>query len=157
MYGWFGFVPAFAGAACGAKAGCASPKAKHRADGHSYMRGHGEDGGGFGVRRPLRFMARNLNLSDAQANRMAGILDTLRTERAQADVDHRRAIGVFADAFTQDAFDEAKIQEATELRARSASQVQQAVVVALRETFDLLDAEQRLELAYLLRSGALTI
>src|SRR4051812_5213406 len=50
-----------------------------------------EDGGGsFGVRRPLRFMAHKLELDEKQVGELAAILDELKTERAQAAVDHRR-------------------------------------------------------------------
>ena len=50
--------------------------------------GHGpggeEDGGGFGVRRPLRFLAYKLELDEKQVTELAKILDELKTERAQA-------------------------------------------------------------------------
>ena len=44
-------------------------------------------GGGFGVRRPLRFLAFKLGLDEAQVTGLAGILDELKTERAQAAVE----------------------------------------------------------------------
>jgi hypothetical protein len=53
-------------------------------------------GGAFGVRRPLRFLAYKLELNDAQVSELARILDELKTERAQAAVDHRRALSAFA-------------------------------------------------------------
>ena len=46
--------------------------------------------GGFGVRRPLRFLAWRLQLDDAQVTTLAAILNELKTERAQAAVDDRR-------------------------------------------------------------------
>ena len=64
-----------------------------------------EDGGGFGVRRPLRFMAWKLELNEAQVEQLATILDSLKTERAQAAVDQRRSVGAFADALASDVFD----------------------------------------------------
>src|SRR4051812_3965191 len=48
-------------------------------------------GGSFGVRRPLRFLAYKLNLSEEQVGQLAKILDELKTERAQAAVDDRPA------------------------------------------------------------------
>src|SRR3954471_4104114 len=52
-----------------------------------------EDGGSsFGVRRPLRFMAHRLELNEKQVAELAAILDELKTERAQAAVDHRRSV-----------------------------------------------------------------
>src|SRR5207245_5643235 len=47
-------------------------------------------GGGFGVRRPLRFLAHKLDLDEKPVVLLAGILDELKTERAQAAVDDRR-------------------------------------------------------------------
>jgi hypothetical protein len=55
-------------------------------------------GGGFGVRRPLRFLAYKLELDEAQVERLARILDELKIERAQAAVDHRRSTAGLADA-----------------------------------------------------------
>src|SRR5712691_5167146 len=65
-------------------------------------------GGGFGVRRPLRFLAHKLDLDDRQVAELARVLDELKTERAQAEVDRRRTMAAFADALTGDAFDAAK-------------------------------------------------
>jgi hypothetical protein len=46
--------------------------------------------GAFGVRRPLRFLAYKLGLQESQVAELAKILDDVKTERAQAAVDHRR-------------------------------------------------------------------
>jgi Spy/CpxP family protein refolding chaperone len=125
---------------------------------HSHSQEHDGGGGGpWGVRRPLRFMARRLNLTDEQTSTLAAILDDLKTERAQAQVDHRRAISAFADAFLGSAFDEAQVRNAAQRRADSARRVEEAVTTALQRTFDLLDDRQRKQLAYLLRAGDLTI
>src|SRR5262249_21923471 len=64
-------------------------------EGHETREAAGDDGfdggyGAFGVRRPLRFLAYKLNLSDAQVSQLARILNDLKTERAQAAVDNRR-------------------------------------------------------------------
>ena len=55
-------------------------------------------GGGFGVRRPLRFLAHKLDLDEKQVVLLARILDELKTERAQVAVDDRRTLADFADA-----------------------------------------------------------
>src|SRR5207245_2370132 len=47
----------------------------------------------FGVRRPLRFLAFQLGLDETQTREVARILDELKTERAQASVDHRHVGG----------------------------------------------------------------
>ncbi|MEO0813132.1 MAG: hypothetical protein AAFY60_09740, partial [Myxococcota bacterium] len=49
--------------------------------------GYWASGPGFGVRRPLRFMAHRLDLDDEQVGVLAAILNDLKTERAQAAVD----------------------------------------------------------------------
>src|SRR5437868_3961093 len=72
-------------------------------------------GGSFGVRRPLRFLTHKLDLDDRQIAELARILDELKTERAQAEVDRRRSLTAFADALTGDAFDAGKGAEGGEL------------------------------------------
>jgi len=115
------------------------------------------DGGGFGVRRPLRFLAWKLELEEEQIGKLAAILDELKIERAQASVDNRRTIGAFADAVTGDTFDETKAREAGDARVKSAEKLRDAVVTALGKIHGILDAEQRTKLAYLLRTGTLVI
>src|SRR2546428_10378912 len=62
-------------------------------------------GAAFGVRRPLRFLAFQLGLEEAQTRELARILDELKTERAQASVDHRRMSAAPADLLAADSFD----------------------------------------------------
>src|SRR5215468_315218 len=94
----------------------------------------GEHGGGeFGVRRPLRFLAYKLELDEKQVADLARILNELKTERAQAEVDGRRTTASFADAVGGAAFDEAKAGEGATLRVQSAEKLKAAVVKALRE------------------------
>lgn len=120
--------------------------------------GHGQgDEGGFGVRRPLRFLAYKLELSDAQVSELAAILDTLKIERAQAAVDQRRTTASLADTLEAGSFDETKAAEAATERSKSAERVQAAVVSALKRIHALLDEEQRKKLSYLLRTGQLSI
>src|SRR5262245_49279261 len=114
-------------------------------------------GAGFGVRRPLRFLAHRLNLDDRQVTELARILDELKTERAQAEVDRRRTLSAFADALSGESFDSVKAQEAGSLRTQSAERVRQAVLKALGQIHALLNAEQRLQLAYLIRTGAIVV
>jgi Spy/CpxP family protein refolding chaperone len=121
-------------------------------------RGGGDEfGGGFGVRRPLRFLAFKLELSEKQVSELATVLSELKTERAQAAVDQRRTTSTLADAVAAEAFDEAKARGAADERTKSNERVQQAVVRALGRMHALLEPEQRTRLAYLLRTGALSI
>lgn len=102
-------------------------------------------------------MARQLELDDDQVEELAAILDDLKTERAQARVDRRKAVSIFADVFLGDAFDADRINEACEGRANAERKVEEAVARALEKTFALLDKDQRKRLAYLLRSEGLSI
>jgi Spy/CpxP family protein refolding chaperone len=114
-------------------------------------------GGSFGVRRPLRFLAYKLELDEKQVAELARVLNELKTERAQAEVDHRRSIAGFADAISAEAFDEtAALAVATE-RVKSAERLRDAVVKALSRIHALLSPEQRAKFAYLIRTGALTL
>jgi Spy/CpxP family protein refolding chaperone len=72
-------------------------------------------------------------------------------------VDQRRTIAAFAEAVEGDAFDEAKVREAGDLRVKSAERLRDAVGVALAKLHAMLDPEQRKRLSYLLRTGALSI
>ncbi len=114
-------------------------------------------GGGFGVRRPLRFLAYKLGLDDRQVTEIARILNELKTERAQAEVDRRRTVSALADALAGDAFDAAKAAEAGVLRVQSAERLRDAVVKALQQIHGVLNSEQRGRLAYLIRTGTLMI
>jgi Spy/CpxP family protein refolding chaperone len=131
----------------------------HGGPDHPFHQGAGGDefGGGFGVRRPLRFLAFKLDLSEKQVGELATVLSELKTERAQAAVDQRRTTSTLADSVAADAFDEAKAKGAADERTKSNERVQQAVVRALGRIHALLEPEQRTRLAYLLRTGALSI
>ena len=119
---------------------------------------HGDPGGGsFGVRRPLRFLAYKLELDDKQVGELAKVLSDLKTERAQADVDGRRTVSGFADAVGGANFDEAGAKAAAELRVKSAERLRDAVVKALSRIHAILDEEQRAQLAYLIRTGVISI
>jgi Spy/CpxP family protein refolding chaperone len=113
--------------------------------------------GAFGVRRPLRFLAYKLQLEESQVAELAKILDDVKTERAQAAVDHRRTLSAFADAVSGDAFDHGKAESGAKLRLESADRVKGAVLTALERLHAILDQEQRARLAYLIRTGTLTL
>jgi Spy/CpxP family protein refolding chaperone len=102
-------------------------------------------------------LAFKLDLDDAQTTELAAILNELKTERAQAAVDHRRTTSSLADVVAGDSFDEAKAKAAAGDRIKSVERVEAAVVAALRRIHALLRPEQRAKLAYLLRTGALSM
>jgi hypothetical protein len=110
-------------------------------------------GASFGVRRPLRFLAWKLELNEKQTAELAKVLAELKTERAQADVEGRRAASALADLASAAEFDLAKAKEAADLKVKSAERVSGAIVAALSRLHALLDQDQRERLAYLVRTG----
>jgi Spy/CpxP family protein refolding chaperone len=111
----------------------------------------------FGVRRPLRFLAHKLDLDEKQIAVLVRILDEVKTERAQAEVDDRRALAEFADSVAGESFDSAKASSAGERRVQSAARLRETLARALQEIHAMLNAEQRQRLAYLIRSGVLSL
>jgi Spy/CpxP family protein refolding chaperone len=132
--------------------GCDSPRHEHR-----HFAYPGAEGAGFGVRRPLRFLAWRLELGEAQVSELARILNELKTERAQSEVDERRALTAFADAVAGETFAADQVGAATAERVKSAERVQAQVAKALEAIHALLEPEQRAKLAYLIRTGALVM
>ena len=124
---------------------------------HAGGEGWEGEGGGFGVRRPLRFLAHRLELDEAQVGELAAILSDLKTERAQAAVDDRRTVTAFAESIAGEAYDEKKGAEAAAARVKSAERLRDAVTTALKRIHALLGPEQRQRLAYLIRTGTVTI
>ena len=109
------------------------------------------------MRRPLRFIAYKLDLDDRQVAELARILDELKTERAQAEVDRRRTVAALADAVAGPSFDQAKAADGAKLRVASAERLRDAVLKALQQIHQMLDDDQRAKLAYLIRTGTLLI
>lgn len=137
-------------------AGCGAGHEQHR-HGGMWAGPSFDEGGAFGVRRPLRFLAYKLELNEAQVATLATILDELKTERAQAAVDQRRRISALAEAVESAAFDEQRVASVGEEQRRSEDRIREVVARALRKLHDLLDDEQRKRLAYLLRTGAISL
>jgi Spy/CpxP family protein refolding chaperone len=140
-------------AGCGGHAGSDDP----REWAGTRWAGEHHGGGEFGVRRPLRFLAYKLELDEKQVGELARILQELKTERAQAEVDGRRTVAAFADAVAGEAFDKAKADEAGAIRVKSAERLRDAVSKALGQIHSLLNAEQRSTLAYLIRTGVVSL
>jgi Spy/CpxP family protein refolding chaperone len=160
MYWWWKNVHAAAGdryaaPGCGPTAGAAPPwewsAPWFAAAAHAFGTG------AFGVRRPLRFLAHRLGLDEAQVRQVARILDDVKTERAQAAVDHRRMSAVLADVLAADTFDAARAAEAAMARVHSAERMRQATVRALERIHAVLRPEQRATLAMLVRTGAVIL
>jgi Spy/CpxP family protein refolding chaperone len=134
--------------------------------GGTFMPGHGHPGGdpfegqpgfggGWGVRRPLRFLAHKLDLDQKQVAELARILDELKIERAQAEVDDRRARAELADVILGATFDADKAGAAGERRVQSAAKLRDALTRTLAAIHAVLSPEQRERFAYLVRTGVL--
>ena len=136
--------------------GC-EPRTRHEHVAHHHYTPGDEFAGGFGIRRPLRFLAWKLELTEPQLERFAAVINELKTERAQSAVDDRRALTLFADAASGEAFDTARAEEAAKPRVESAQRLQQRVSTSLAALHAVLDPEQRSRLAYLLRTGTLVM
>ena len=114
-------------------------------------------GAGFGVRRPLRFLAHKLELDEQQVLQLARILDELKTERAQAAVDNRRSLTELADALAGEHFDAAKAAAAGERRVESSKRLRATLDRSLEQIHAMLNPEQRTRLAHLMRAGILAV
>ncbi len=126
----------------------------------TYLAAHHEGdlgAGAFGVRRPLRFLSYKLELDERQVAELARILADLKTERAQSEVDGRRATAALADAIAGERFDAAAAGSAGAIRVATAEHLRDAVTGALQRLHALLEPAQRERLAYLIRTGTLQI
>jgi Spy/CpxP family protein refolding chaperone len=145
-------------AGCGSGGWRSHPDAADWSARHAAPGEFGEFGAGaFGVRRPLRFLAYKLHLDEDQVAELARILNALKTERAQAEVDARRAMAGLADAVAGATFDPQAAGDAATVRVRSAERLRDAVLKALADLHALLDPDQRARLAYLIRTGTLQV
>ena len=150
--GCWDFSPAYAWASSGSDS-----DSEPRGAEFFFSMGRGDDEGssGLGVRRPLRFLSWKLDLTSDQIAVVARILERLKIERAQAEVEQRRSASALADAIAADTFDAAAASVATEHRASSARNVQAAVANALGELHAALEPDQRRRLAMLIRTRAI--
>ena len=120
-------------------------------------------GGAFGVRRPLRFLAFQLGLEEAQTRELARILDELKTERAHGRLPHAlRALDPRPSRLgdpgrVEGVLGETRVAEAGRARVESAERMRQATVRALDRLHRVLRPEQRAKLALLIRTGAVVL
>jgi hypothetical protein len=118
------------------------------------MGGHGRGRGGpLGGRRPLRFLAWKLGLSEEQLRAVAAILSELKTTRAAAHVERRRAAARYAEAVEGAAFDAEKAAQAAGHQEAADAALRESIRDALARLHGLLDDAQRAELGLLLREA----
>lgn len=111
----------------------------------------------FGIRRPLRHLTWKLDLDEDQVREMADILARLKTARARARVEREGSVNDLAQAFAGEDFDDEKAAEAIERRKNGVGEQEDSVLEALRRIYEMLDADQRAEFAYQLRSGSVDL
>ena len=111
----------------------------------------------FGVRRPLRQLAYKLQMSDEQLRTLVEVLDRLKTGYGQSKLDQDRSVSDIAAVFSGVAFDNDRASAALDSRTRAAQTLNQELLAAMQQIFELLNEAQRKEFAYLLRSGMFTL
>ena len=153
-FGRWSCVPAYADCGSGSQP---SWRKRHRSAIESYKMYSWHSGPMFGIRRPLRHLSWKLDLDEDQIREMADILARLKTARAQARVDREASVNDLAQAFGSEDFDDEKAAEAIERRKTSVGGHEDSVLEALRRIHAILDADQRAEFAYQLRSGSLEL
>lgn len=122
--------------------------------GRGHGPGHGPGPGGpFGGRRPMRFLARRLDLSDEQFRKVAAVLSALRVARKQAGLDRQRTMARYAEALEASPLDTTALGAAQKQQRDAADALHAAFSAALASLHALLDDEQRAELALMLREA----
>jgi len=135
-----------------------SPSTRSESAGYASRRHRGRhQGGSFGVRRPLRYLAYHLDLDDGQVRRIAAIMDRLKTEREQASLDEARTVTKVASLVTNPDVSVDMLKDALSPRVTSAEQLQLATARAIQDIIVELDPEQREDFAYLLNAKGFVI
>ncbi len=114
-------------------------------------------GRSFGVRRPLRFLAHELDLDEPQTRKMAAILNRLKTEREQAALDEKRTVAAMATLLEDGTPTLDEVREALAQRVKSAELLQDETAQALVSISTFLDEDQREQFINLLLTGSVTL
>ena len=140
-----------------AQAASTYPSMASRWSAHEHRR-HGHGGGGFGVRRPLRYLAHRLDLDESQVRRLAVVLDRLKGEQEQARLDEERALHRAAELLLDGELPEkAAVDDAMADRRSGRERLEAETSQALVHIAELLDPDQRREFAYLLSTRAFVL
>jgi Spy/CpxP family protein refolding chaperone len=123
---------------------------------HYETRWQQRGGRNFGVRRPLRYLAHRLDLDDSQTRKMASILNQLKTEREQAELDEKRTVAGMANLLADGTPTLDEIREVLSGRVRSAEHLQEETAKAVVAISNFLDDDQRDEFTNLLLTGAVS-
>ena len=124
---------------------------------HNVQESRGHRQGGFGVRRPLRYLSHRLDLDDQQRRVLAASFERIKIEREQAALDRKRSDSQVADKLTQQELAVEDLQQAMCPRTDIAQRLQATIAKELYDSVRVLDDEQREEFAYLVRSGVVKL
>lgn len=112
---------------------------------------------GFGIRRPLRYLVHRLDLDDSQTRRMAAVLNQLKTEREQAQLDEKRTVTAVAELMSEDTPTLDEVQAALKPRIDSVEKLNTEVAKAVVAISDFLDEDQKDEFVSLLLAESITL
>ena len=121
---------------------------------HGYHRGGGT---GFGVRRPLRYLAHHLDLDESQTRRMASVLNQMKTEREQAKLDEKRTVSALAALMSERTPTLDEVKGVLEPRVRSTERLNLETAKAVAAISDFLDEDQKDEFINLLLTGSISL
>lgn len=113
--------------------------------------------GSFGGRRPLRYLSYQLDLDEPQRRQIGAVLDEVKVEREQADLDEKKMVASLAEQIGRPEVTVDSLKQTLSSRVRSTEQIQSTIAEALEKIVGILDTDQREEFAYLLRTGAFRI
>ncbi len=121
-------------------------------------RWHNRGGGSsFGVRRPLRYLVHKLDLDESQTRKMAGVLNQLKTEREQAELDEKRTVAAMAHLLEEGTPSLDEVRVALSGRVKSAEHLREETAKALVAISNFLDDDQRDEFVNLLLTGSVSL
>jgi hypothetical protein len=123
---------------------------------HYESRWNNRGGSNFGVRRPLRYLAHRLDLDDSQTRRMASVLNQLKTEREQAELDEKRTVAAMANLLADGTPTLDEVRGTLAGRVKSAEQLLEETAKAVVSICDFLDDDQRDEFINLLLTGSVS-
>ena len=114
-------------------------------------------GGGFGVRRPLRYLSYHLELDESQRRKLAASFERVKLEREQARLDRKKSDANVADALLGEDVSVDDLRAALSSRSKIESDLQTVLAKELYEIARALDADQLEEFAHLVRTGVLKL
>ena len=117
----------------------------------------GRRSGGFGARRPLRFLGYQLDLDEKQRRKIGAVLNDIKVDREQAALDEKKMISELADQIGRSERGPDAFKQTLSTRVRSTEHLQGRIADALEKIIETLDGDQCEEFAYLLRTGAFRI